>query len=134
MSKKSKGINAERELLHKFWENGFVAMRAPASGAIKYPCPDLLVANSVRKLAIECKSTCSDKQYIAEAQVSSLKMFSELLGAEPWVAVRFNMRSHESQGWYFISLDDLRETQGKNYVVSLSLAEARGFLFEEMLR
>ena len=134
MSKKSKGINAERELLHKFWGNGFVAMRAPASGAIRYQCPDLLVGNALRKLAIECKSTSSDKQYISSEQIASLKKFSEIFGAEPWVAVRFSLNMSDSSGWYFISLDDLKETEGKNYVVSLALAKARGILFEEMVR
>ncbi|MFC1753757.1 Holliday junction resolvase Hjc [Thermoproteota archaeon] len=132
MSKKSKGINAERELLHKFWGNGFVAMRAPASGAIRYPCPDLLVGNALRKLAIECKTTASEKQYISSEQINSLKEFAQIFGAEPWVAVRFSLS--KSAGWYFISLDDIRETKGKNYVVSLALAKARGMLFEEIIK
>ncbi|MBU0536245.1 MAG: Holliday junction resolvase [Nanoarchaeota archaeon] len=131
MSMKSKGINAERELLHKFWASGFVAMRAPASGAIRYPCPDLLVGNALRKLAIECKTTCSEKQYVSSEQINSLRQFAEIFGAEPWVAVRFS-KNLDSVGWYFISLDDLKETKGNNYVISLSLAKARGMLFEEL--
>jgi Holliday junction resolvase len=134
MSKKSKGIGAERELLHKFWANGFIAMRSPASGAIKYPSPDLLVGNALRKMAIECKTTNSEKQYISSDQIGQLKKFSEIFGAEPWVAVRFNMTLFDTEGWYFISLDDLKETEGKNYVVSLSLAKARGMLFEEVIK
>jgi Holliday junction resolvase len=133
MSRKSKGINAERELLHKFWDNGFVAMRAPASGAIKYPCPDLLVGNAIRKLAIECKTTSAEKQYISSDQIESLRKFTEIFGAEPWVAVRFRMSISDKVGWYFISLDDLKETKGNNYVVSLALAKARGILFEELI-
>ncbi|MBD3313903.1 Holliday junction resolvase [Candidatus Woesearchaeota archaeon] len=133
MSRKSRGINAERELLHKFWDNGFIAMRAPASGAIKYPCPDLLVGNAARKLAIECKTTSSEKQYLSSDQVESLKMFADIFGAEPWIAVRFNMRK-DNAGWYFVSLDDLKDTAGKNYVVSLALAKARGMLFEEIIK
>lgn len=133
MSKKSKGIKAEREILHKFWDNGFVAMRAPASGAIKYPSPDLLVGNAARKLAIECKSTSSKSQYISSEQVESLKTFASIFGAEPWIAVRFRKSSSEKEGWYFLSLDDLKETKGSNYVISLSLARARGILFEELI-
>lgn len=134
MSKKSKGINAERELLHKFWANGFIAMRAPGSGAIKYPCPDLLAGNALRKLAIECKTTCSDKQYISSEQIDDLKKFASIFAAEPWVAVRFSLNMSDSSGWYFISMDDLKETEGKNYVVSLAMAKARGLLFDEMVK
>jgi Holliday junction resolvase len=125
---KRKGINAERELLHMFWQAGFVAMRAPSSGAIKYPCPDLLVGNTLRKLAIECKSTKSIKQYISNQQISKLKEFSKIFGAEPWIGVRFDRLD-----WYFLSLEDIKETNGNNFVIGLELAKQKGLLFEELI-
>lgn len=129
MSKKSKGINAERELLHKFWANGFIAMRAPASGSMRYPCPDLLVGNALRKLAIECKTTSSSKQYISSDQIENLKKFSSIFAAEAWVAVKF-----AGEGWYFLNVEDLKQTEGSNYVVSVGTAKVRGLLFEEMVK
>ena len=58
MSRKSKGINAERELIHLFWKtNSWTAVRIAGSGSSKYPCPDILAANISRKIAIEAKST-----------------------------------------------------------------------------
>lgn len=125
---KRKGIKAERELLHMFWSKGYVAMRAPSSGAIKYPCPDLLVGNTLRKLAIECKSTKAKKQYISNEQISDLKEFSRIFGAEPWIGIRFDRLE-----WYFLTLEDIKETNGSNFVVSLELAKQKGLLFEELI-
>jgi len=130
MGIKAKGINAERELLHKFWANGFVAMRAPASGAIKYPCPDLIVGNALRKLVIECKLTSFDKQYISQEQIGNLKKFSEIFGAEPWVAVKFT----KERDWFFLNLEDIRLTKGENYVIPLDLAKMKGLLFDEVIK
>jgi len=128
MGMKAKGINAERELLHKFWDTGkWMALRAPASGAIKYPCPDLLVGNLSRKLAIECKTTKDTKQYLKQKQIEELKEFANVFGAEPWVGVRFN---HDC--WYFLNVEDLDKTEGNNYVISIETAKRKGLLFEEL--
>ncbi len=132
MSMKSKGINAERELLHRFWKTGeWIAMRAPASGAIKYPVPDLLVGNLSRKLAIECKTTAFSRQYISNEQIQNLIRFSNIFGAEPWVAVKFKL-GKESE-WFFVNVEDLQDTEGSNYVVSIELAKRKGLLFEEII-
>ena len=45
MSLKSKGINAERELIHKFWGVGWGAVRVAGSGSMRYPSSDILAAN-----------------------------------------------------------------------------------------
>lgn len=128
MNRKAKGTNAERELLHMFWNNGMIAMRAPSSGAIKYPCPDLLVGNLTRKLAIECKVTKSTKQYLTNKEISELKEFAKIFGAEPWVAVKFS-----NVNWFFLSTEDLDETKGENYVITLQSAKRKGLLFEEIV-
>lgn len=133
MSRKSQGINAERELLHQFWGTGeWIAMRAPASGSMKYPCPDLLVGNLLRKLAIECKTTKANRQYLDQEQVKNLKTFSQIFGAEPYVGVRF--KGEAGSTWYFLSLDDIERTAAENYVISKELAERKGLLFEELIR
>ena len=130
MSKKSKGINAERELLHKFWQTEkWIALRAPASGSIKYPCPDLLVGNLNRKLAIECKTTKSDKQYLKKEQIDNLLTFSKIFGAEPWVGVRFDRNE-----WFFVNIEDLKDTDGGNFVITIEYARERGLLFEELVK
>ena len=129
MSRKSKGINAERELLHKFWQTGeWIAMRSPGSGAIRYPCPDLLAGKQGRKLAIECKATKAERQYIRQEQVAELKRFSLIFGAEPCIAVRF-----DKEKWYFLMLEDIKETEGSNYVITRDSAKNKGLLFEELV-
>ena len=129
MNRKAKGTKAERELLHKFWNTGdWIAMRTPASGAIKYPCPDLLVGNQRRKLAIECKATSSQRQYLRNGQIAELQQFADIFGAEPWVGVRF-----DNDKWYFLMLEDIKETEGSNYVITKDLAKNKGLLFEELI-
>ena len=133
------GTRAERELLHRFWNTGkWVVLRAPSSGAIKYPCPDLLAGNRERKLAIECKSTGSNKQYFTGKEVEELCGFSKIFGAEPWVAVRFAAGNKSQKGthkpeWYFFNIEDLSETTGGNFVVSVDIAKRKGLLFEELV-
>jgi len=127
MSRKSKGINAERELIHLFWSKGWPSVRIAGSGSMKYPSPDILATNKIRKLAIECKTTKYDNRYIAKEDVNQLKNFSTIFGAEPWFAVKFNR-----EGWYFINPDDLKKS-GKLYVINILTAKKIGLLFEELI-
>ena len=126
MSKKSKGIGAERELIHLFWGTGWAAIRVAGSGAIKYPVPDVLAANNLRRLAIECKSTKGKGQHLQSSQVASLQEFAAKFGTEAWIGVRYN-----HVGWRFFSLEDLKQTN-KGFSANLSLAEAKGLTFEEL--
>ena len=73
MSKKSKGINAERELTHQFWKQGWACVRVSGSGSMQLPLPDLLVGNSVRRLAIECKTTKKPTKYFTDEELENLK-------------------------------------------------------------
>ena len=69
MSQKSKGSNAERELIHKFWANGFAAIRSAGSGSMKYPSPDILAARGDRVIAIECKITQNPYKYFEKQEI-----------------------------------------------------------------
>ena len=106
MSVKSKGINAERDLIHKFWSQGIVAMRIAGSGSSKYPSPDIIAGNYSRKLAIEAKTTKEDKKYFTKYEISELKTFSELFGAEPWIAIKF-----KGVEWLFLPITEIIETK-----------------------
>ena len=128
MSKKSKGINAERELVHKFWDSGWCCNRIAASGAIKYPSPDIIAGNVARKIAMECKATSDKKQYITKKQVSELIQYCRLFGAEPWIGVRF-----DNLDWYFLNPEDIDQTEKENFVVTIPLAKRKGLLFEELI-
>ncbi|MBI2142656.1 Holliday junction resolvase, partial [Candidatus Woesearchaeota archaeon] len=98
MNLKAKGISAERELIHLLWARGWFAVRVAGSGSTKYPSPDVIAGNGLRRLAIECKSSSDSKRYLEKVQIGELRQFAQMLNAEPWVAFRYNA------DWYFISL------------------------------
>src|SRR3989338_2511232 len=127
MSRKSKGISAERELIHLFWQNGWAAIRVAGSGAIKYPVPDLLAANNLRRIAVECKSTKSRQQYLDQKQIQDLQEFATKFGAEAWLGVRYNRI-----GWRFFSIEDLKKTE-KGFSANLSLADLKGLTLGELV-
>lgn len=127
MSLKSKGINAERELVHKFWRVEWACMRIAGSGSNRYPSPDLLVGNKIRRLAIECKITKENKKYFEKDSICSLKKFADMFGAEPWVAIKF-----KGSDWLFVSIDDLEE-KDKMYLTDVVMAQRKGLLFEELI-
>ncbi|MBI3035912.1 Holliday junction resolvase [Candidatus Woesearchaeota archaeon] len=127
MSSKSKGTKAERELLHMFWSKKWAALRSAGSGSMKYPGPDLIVSNKARVLAVECKSTKKDKQYLDNYDVSQLKEFCEIFGAEPWFAVRFARKE-----WLFLSIEDIEKTE-HGFVIDSKIAERRGLLIDELI-
>jgi len=127
MSRKSKGINAERELVHLFWSHNWAAIRIAASGANRYPSPDLLAGNSERRLAIECKTSRSPVKYLPTEDVEQLRTFARTFGAEPWLAVKF---MHAN--WHFLNLEDLT-VSGNNFSISLETAKKKGLLLEELI-
>lgn len=127
MSKKGRGINAERELIRLLWEKGFSACRVAGSGSSRFPSPDIIAGNAARKLAIECKTSREESRYIPKENLEQLRIFANAFGAEPWIAVRF-----AKNNWLFISLDDLHDT-GNNFSISLENAKKKGFLLEELL-
>ena len=128
MSVKSKGINAERELIHKFWSEGVAAIRVAGSGSSKYPSPDILAGNRLSKLAIEVKTTKENKRYLTKAEVADLKKFSELFGAEPWIAVKF-----KGVEWLFLPASELLEKE-KCFLVDVETTKRKGILFEELIK
>ncbi len=129
MSSKQKGSNAERELIHLFWATKeWTACRVAGSGSMKYPAPDIIANKEGINLAIECKATSSQNQYLEKREVRELIEYAKLAGARPLIAVRFNRRP-----WRFLDAVDLRETE-QLYVVTPDLAERRGLSFEELTK
>jgi len=129
MGIKAKGSNAERQLVHMFWETGmWAAHRIAGSGSSKYPSPDIIASNNLRKIAIEAKTAKNPPIYIPISEILALKKFATMFGAEPWVAVKFNRKE-----WFFLTLEDLKITTN-NYSISLELAQMKGLLFEEFVK
>jgi len=125
---KAKGIQAERELLHKFWESGWASIRVAGSGNTSFPAPDLLAGNGEKSIALECKTFKRNHKYLELEEISQLKLFSQKFGAEPWLAIKFNR-----QPWYLLKIEDLNKTN-KKWGVSLALAQKKGLNFENFLK
>ena len=129
MSLKSKGINADRDLIKRFYDTGnWFACRVAGSGSSRYPSPDVIAGNRLRKLAIECKRTSEKVRYIPAAEIDQLIEFSTLFGAEAYVAVKFDRAP-----WHFLTIEDLKKTTG-SYCVNAEIARLKGILFEELVR
>lgn len=127
MHAKAKGSNAERELIHMFWDKGWASVRAAGSGSVQYPCPDLVASNATRTLAIECKSSGDLNRHLPRQQVEDLITFAKMFGAEPWIGARFN-----DMKWAFFSPDDLRKT-GTGFSVSVRMVKEKGLTFEQLI-
>lgn len=128
MSHKSKGINAERELIHLFWQTGdWAACRVAGSGSVRYPSADIIASNARRRLVIEVKVTKDQSKYFPQVEVDQFREFARIFGAEPWLAVKF-----KGFDWFFFTLDDLQMTKS-NFVITSELAQLKGLSFDELL-
>lgn len=129
MSKKSKGIGAERDLVHKFWATGeWAAHRIAGSGSSRYPSPDIIASNNIRRLAIECKASSDKSVYIPKNEIDELLRFGQMFGAEVWVAAKFNR-----EDWLFMTIEDMKETESSR-CINITLAKEKGLLFEEIIK
>ena len=127
INRKVKGTNGERELVRIFNEDyGWSCVRIAGSGSSRYPSPDILAGNAVRRIAIECKVTKDNKKYLTKEDIDQLRVFSQKFGAEAWLAVRF-----PREPWYFLMLEDLENT-GNNVVISLEAARRRGLTISQL--
>lgn len=123
---KRKGTVAERELVHMFWKENIAAIRVAGSGSMRYASPDIIAGNKLRKLVIECKTVKGKSLYLPKDEVDKLKEFSDMFGAEPWLAVRF-------KEWFFVMPEDLKETE-KFYSINTDYVRLRGLLFEDIMK
>lgn len=125
---KSKGTRGERELFHLFWNTKqWAALRTAGSGSTPLPAPDLLVSNSKRSLAIECKVLKSSIKYLYPEEIKQLIEFSKKFGAEPWIAIKFDYL-----GWHFLQPKDLIKTKTGYYSISKEFAIKRGLKFDQI--
>lgn len=124
MSNKAKGSKAERELLDILTQNGWRAARVAGSGVNdNSPC-DLFAAKlGKRGFVIEAKSSKKSTIYITKEQINDFVLFSQMIGLNPAIALRFNR-----EGWFFIHPNQLKDT-GKYWAVSLETAKSEGKRF-----
>lgn len=127
MSRKSKGSNAERDLVHKFNATGWSAIRSAGSGSMVHESPDVLAGNNLRRIAVECKTTKDIKKYLTKKEVDELIHFANNFGAEPWLGIKFDRME-----WAFISIDDAVKTE-KSYMVDIKMAKDKGLSFDQLI-
>jgi holliday junction resolvase Hjr len=127
MSTKSKGSNAERELIHMFWSKGFAAIRSAGSGSMKYPSPDLLVAKNNKILAIECKITKNTSKYFEKREIEELAHFSKIFNSISYIAIKF-----KANEWFFLEINQLIEKE-KSFMIDIKTAKQKAKTFEELL-
>lgn len=128
MGAKTKGTGAERELVHLLWAQSWAAIRVAGSGSIKYPVPDILASKNKRTLAIECKTTKEENQYLTKEEVADLKKFATITGAEPYIAVRFARAD-----WRLLTPEQLDVTSTQ-FVISKKQALEHGNLLNSVLQ
>ncbi|ODS41221.1 hypothetical protein BEH94_09270 [Candidatus Altiarchaeales archaeon WOR_SM1_SCG] len=83
-----KGVNFEREIVHKFWNNGWAAMRAAGSGTIAVLVPDIIAIKNNDVIAVECKTTTNDRLSLKK-DITQLLEFSGITGARTYIAIKF---------------------------------------------
>jgi Holliday junction resolvase len=125
MSLKSKGINAERELVHYFWSKEIPCIRVAGSGSMKYPAPDLIVGSEGHKALIEVKVTKEKQQYFTPEEIKDLLHFSVLFGGKPYVAIKFNR-----VGWIVLNVESLEKTE-HHYAANVKDMGKKGYTLDE---
>src|SRR3989338_7102568 len=128
MSMKSKGTKGERDLVRRFWDNGWAAIRSPGSGSSRLPSPDIIAGTKNRKIVIEAKITKEDRKYFDAEEIEQIRHFGEIFGAEPWLAIKF-----KGEDWLFVNLEDI-ENVGRTFLVSREIAKRKGLLLEEVIK
>ncbi|MEM1645785.1 MAG: Holliday junction resolvase Hjc [Ignisphaera sp.] len=120
--KKSKGANAERELVVKLWKLGFAVLRGPASGSKikKGIYPDIVAIKNRHIFVFEVKKrTKLSHVYISKDQIEKIKEFARRAGGEPLVAVKIS----ELQAWRAIPLTHIREVSPSKVRIDKEIIE-----------
>jgi Holliday junction resolvase len=125
MNRYSKGARGERELINKFYENGFSVIRSAGSG-VNSISPDIVAIKKGRGYAFECKAWDRTTISIDEEKFNELKKWEENTNFQTFIGWRMN-----GMGWYFVRLDDLEK--GKNYNITKKKAIAINIRLENIL-
>ncbi|MBD3192380.1 MAG: Holliday junction resolvase [Candidatus Heimdallarchaeota archaeon] len=129
------GIQAERDLVHRFWSEGFAVLRAPASGGgTDLPRPDLIVGSVERQrfFVLEIKTIKRKVLYLQAEQIEGLIEFANRLGFEPVLGVKFKW---QGKGFLFLKVPEQLEQvrDSANYKITLAEACRVGQSFGELI-
>lgn len=82
-------------------------MRAPRSGRIGIPSPDVVAAKAGRLIVIECKARANSFKVGAD-QLEQLKDWKVRANAVPYIGWKIARK-----GWVFLRLEDVLENGGR---------------------
>ena len=97
----AKGSSAERELLHMLYSKGWSVIRAPRSGRIGIPSPDIMAAKAGKIIVVECKSRAGAFTVESE-QLDQLKDWQIRAHATPYIGWKISRK-----GWFFLRFEDV---------------------------
>jgi len=127
LKKYNKGATAERELIHRLYNNGFSVARVAGSGSSTLPCPDLLAFNSKKKFAFECKAHNSKYLNISHEQIDSMQDWANNAKIDFFVGWKIPRK-----GWLFLKKPNFKKNK-KNYSISLTDAKKKGLSFNVLI-
>lgn len=113
------GADVERWLCNTLWMLDGAPLRAPASGSIDRPSPDVYLPT--KDIAIELKATSQDKAYYDASEVKALVEWSRRADAAPRLGARFSRDSRV----YLVDPVSARKTDSGSRVVDHAEAEQR---------
>lgn len=122
------GPNSERELASRGWKHGYATLRAPGSGSIDRPSPDVVLIKAVYRrdygvyekyldthvVAVELKNNPDGTAHFDKHEIKELNEWAERADADAYAGIKPDMRKHDS--WYFIPTVMLNETN-KGYSI-----------------
>lgn len=122
-----KGANAERELMHLFFEHGFSVVRIAGSGTSPLPAPDIIAIKNGRIIAVECKARKAKNLAVSVGQIGELVGWANKAGAESLVGWKIPRK-----GWFFLKPGQMKDT-GKFFTINRDDAMSRGKSLEEVI-
>ena len=120
----AKGYANELKLTHKLASMGFMAIRAPRSGRINLPSPDIVAAKAGKLFVIECKAR-EEAFTVEKEQLQELLDWQEKAGAKAYIAWKLSRKD-----WTFLHLKDVIENNGN---IGKKFAGQKGFGIEALL-
>lgn len=128
MNNKTKGSNAERELLFMLYEQGYAISRVAGSGSSTLPTPDIIAIKKNKGFAIECKTKSGEYLNIRPSQIDELEIWEKLSGLKSMVAWRLGKNK-----WYFIHYTKMKKTK-KAYSIKKTDILENGMDFNKLIK
>lgn len=119
----AKGYAAERELVHTLAGLGYMTIRAPRSGRIDLPSPDVIAAKDGKLIVFEVKFRASAFT-IPKEQLEELTAWKEKAGATTYIGCKISRK-----GWKFLHLHDVISNNGN---IGKKFLEEKGFTIDKI--